>query len=89
MTKKRFWCRIGIHDWHRVPGSKVKCGECYLCSSYCEEPLWDEVCIAPGCRAANLAATNYKPDVLAAKEFKEERDSLAKLKMELINGEQE
>lgn len=91
MTKKRFRCRIGLHDWQRVEGTSVKCGKCPAClRTYCTgSPLWDQVCIAPGCRATNLVATEAKARRQGVKELQKDRKHLAELKMELIRDERE
>ena len=86
MTKERFWCRIGIHNWQRVEESKHSRTSCWLDDSYgCVHPLWDKVCIAPGCRATKPTATNYKEREQRAKEVKAERDHLADLDVHQFN----
>ncbi len=87
MAKKRFRCWIGLHDWQRV-GEKGHCGKCYKCyETYCSKQIWDKVCIAPGCRAVRLKATESAERHQKAKEVAQEREQLAKLKLELIKGE--
>ena len=90
MTKKRFRCRIGLHDWQRVEGSSAKCGQCPAClKTYCDRPVWDKVCIVPGCRVIDRTATRIKERRQKAKEIMVDRDHLAALKMELINDEEQ
>lgn len=88
MNKKRFRCRIGIHDWEVVGDLSHPCGECPGCKYRCDAPIRDWVCIAPNCRKTRPWATNRKRYTQAAKKLKEERKLLAELKMELIKNEE-
>ena len=87
MSKKRFRCRIGLHDWQRLDESEHACDGCWKCTGeYRPCQRWDKVCIAPGCRATHLTATDYRAGIQRAKELKADRAHLAKLKLELIKA---
>ena len=65
---------IGFHDWQSLPGSEVRCGKCYKCYTlYCGDPVFEYVCIAPGCRATKNPGIKRKARIKRTKAREAER----------------